>query len=473
MPEVPLQGVLVDDDPVRIVVTNDGVAPVMAVGAVLLAARRDHHRGSLEKLLELPGQRVDGVGDEHIEVAGRLPRLALPGEPLAALEQPVELVLGHRVAAREGHRGPGRNDDERHRPAHQGHQPRGARQRWRVEQEQQQAHDERGHAGGLQRSTERVPHAYEGTRLPPALLILVRMRVPAASALDPRPGPARRPRLDSPWRSRPRRARQGCARPRPGRPRLRRPQGPVAEGPPPEAGRTPCGQSPSWIGLLAQLLGLCLGARHVLLVFVRVGLGAWDGGVGLLALPVAAGLVYVPLDAVALLLQALRVALHPRGLLLVLHEPPPLLRPPFRWPSLGPPPPPPVFVLPPFLDAPGVLAIFAARSLLMPRLRRPSYCLSSFTLDPWFLAIRRWYPPPVGGTPKAGAPAAGRPAPRRWRRPPPGSSRRAGTAREPSRRRTPSALREGGRSARLRSASRSPRSRAAATRTAPPARSGP
>ena len=45
------------------------------------------------------------------------------------------------------------------------------------------------------------------------------------------------------------------------------------------------------------------------------------------------------------------------------------------------PPPPPLF-LPPLLDAFGVLAIFAARYLLMPFLRSPSYCLSSLTEEP-------------------------------------------------------------------------------------------
>jgi hypothetical protein len=38
--------------------------------------------------------------------------------------------------------------------------------------------------------------------------------------------------------------------------------------------------------------------------------------------------------------------------------------------------------LPPRLEAPGEFAIRAARSLLMPFLRNPSYCLSSFTLGP-------------------------------------------------------------------------------------------
>ena len=44
-------------------------------------------------------------------------------------------------------------------------------------------------------------------------------------------------------------------------------------------------------------------------------------------------------------------------------------------------PPPPKF-LPPLLEALGLLAIAAARLLLMPFLRRPSYCLSSLTLEP-------------------------------------------------------------------------------------------
>jgi hypothetical protein len=43
--------------------------------------------------------------------------------------------------------------------------------------------------------------------------------------------------------------------------------------------------------------------------------------------------------------------------------------------------------LPPLLDASGVFAMRAARDLLMPFLRSPSYCLSSFTLEPWSLAM--------------------------------------------------------------------------------------
>ena len=45
------------------------------------------------------------------------------------------------------------------------------------------------------------------------------------------------------------------------------------------------------------------------------------------------------------------------------------------------------------MDAPGLLAILAARCLLMPFLRRPSYCLSFFTLGPWFFAMPEGYPP--------------------------------------------------------------------------------
>jgi hypothetical protein len=43
-------------------------------------------------------------------------------------------------------------------------------------------------------------------------------------------------------------------------------------------------------------------------------------------------------------------------------------------------------LLPPRLEDPSELEIAAARDLLMPFLRSPSYCLSFFTLDPWSLA---------------------------------------------------------------------------------------
>ena len=55
------------------------------------------------------------------------------------------------------------------------------------------------------------------------------------------------------------------------------------------------------------------------------------------------------------------------------------------------PPPLPDF-LPPRLDEPGEFAIAAARDLLMPFLRRPSYCLSFLTLAPWSLAMPIGYP---------------------------------------------------------------------------------
>src|SRR5581483_498926 len=42
---------------------------------------------------------------------------------------------------------------------------------------------------------------------------------------------------------------------------------------------------------------------------------------------------------------------------------------------------------PPRLEEPLLLAIRAARSLLMPFSRSPSYCLSFFTLGPWSLAM--------------------------------------------------------------------------------------
>jgi hypothetical protein len=39
-------------------------------------------------------------------------------------------------------------------------------------------------------------------------------------------------------------------------------------------------------------------------------------------------------------------------------------------------------LLPPLLEEPSAFEIAAARDLLMPFLRRPSYCLSFFTLGP-------------------------------------------------------------------------------------------
>src|SRR6184192_2175646 len=50
-------------------------------------------------------------------------------------------------------------------------------------------------------------------------------------------------------------------------------------------------------------------------------------------------------------------------------------------------PPPLPLRLPPRLEEPGEFEMAAARDLLMPRLRRPSYCLSFLMLDPWSLAM--------------------------------------------------------------------------------------
>ena len=44
-------------------------------------------------------------------------------------------------------------------------------------------------------------------------------------------------------------------------------------------------------------------------------------------------------------------------------------------------------LFPPRLEEPSELAIAAARDLLIPFLRSPSYCLSFFTLGPWSLAM--------------------------------------------------------------------------------------
>ena len=60
--EVALEGVLVDDDPVGVVVARDGVAVVVAVGAVLAALAGDDDGNVLQDVLELVGQLVERLG---------------------------------------------------------------------------------------------------------------------------------------------------------------------------------------------------------------------------------------------------------------------------------------------------------------------------------------------------------------------------------------------------------------------------
>jgi hypothetical protein len=67
--EVSLQGVLVDDDPVGVVVARDGVAVVVPVGAVLSALARHDHGDLLEDLLELVGELVERFCHQVVEVA--------------------------------------------------------------------------------------------------------------------------------------------------------------------------------------------------------------------------------------------------------------------------------------------------------------------------------------------------------------------------------------------------------------------
>ena len=87
-------------------------------------------------------------------------------------------------------------------------------------------------------------------------------------------------------------------------------------------------------------------------------------------------------------------------------------------------------LLPPRLEESGEFEIAAARDLLMPFLRSPSYCLSFFTLDPWSLATASsdlasgqsdGYP--VAKAAKARAPARDRRAAKAHRSPWPQRSR--------------------------------------------------
>jgi len=70
--EVPFQRVLVDDDVVRIDVSGDRSADVLAVGAVLVTAAGDGHRGALEQLAEPLRQVVERLHHQLVELAGRL-----------------------------------------------------------------------------------------------------------------------------------------------------------------------------------------------------------------------------------------------------------------------------------------------------------------------------------------------------------------------------------------------------------------
>src|SRR5436305_2733238 len=88
-------------------------------------------------------------------------------------------------------------------------------------------------------------------------------------------------------------------------------------------------------------------------------------------------------------------ATQPSGLCQLPEDFLPPLRPAAAFCALLPPlPGPELFrlwleplLLPPRLEDPGELEIAAARDLLMPFLRRPSYCLSFLTLGPWSLAM--------------------------------------------------------------------------------------
>ena len=157
--EVALERVLVEDDAVGVVVAGDGVAEVVAVGAVLGAEMRDDHGRGVEQLLELGRQVVDGVGDEDVELVCAGAQAGLAGELLAALDEALELGVGHGVAAAEGDEGPGGEqararggaDDDRHLL--------GARQRGRVEEQQQEADGEERGEARLDGSAEGVEHA--------------------------------------------------------------------------------------------------------------------------------------------------------------------------------------------------------------------------------------------------------------------------------------------------------------------------
>src|SRR6266480_7338405 len=109
--EVALQGVLEDDDAVRIDVAGDGAADVLAIGVVLTTAARDDHRSALEQLAELIRQVIERLHHQLVELARRPVRGRQQGESLAAVDQPPELWLRHLLAdQRHGHPGGDEHD---------------------------------------------------------------------------------------------------------------------------------------------------------------------------------------------------------------------------------------------------------------------------------------------------------------------------------------------------------------------------
>src|SRR6266511_1137199 len=88
--EVALQRVLVDDDAIWIDVAGDGAADVLAVGAVLVTAARDDHRGALEQLAELLRQVIQRLHHQFVELARRPVAGQEQGQSLTAVDQLAE-----------------------------------------------------------------------------------------------------------------------------------------------------------------------------------------------------------------------------------------------------------------------------------------------------------------------------------------------------------------------------------------------
>src|SRR3954447_21485082 len=137
--EVALERVLVEDYPVLEVLARDRVAVVAAVRVHLGALPRDDDRNVLEHALELGWQLVDRVGNEQLELGGLLRQGGLARELLGPANEPLELVLRHRVAAEQRYEGPGAQENERDRRRDEGCQPARAGQRRRVQQKQKGA----------------------------------------------------------------------------------------------------------------------------------------------------------------------------------------------------------------------------------------------------------------------------------------------------------------------------------------------
>src|SRR5512133_757567 len=158
--EVALQGVLVDDDAVWVDVAGDGAADVVAVRVMLATAAGDDHRRALEQLAELLWQVVQRLHHQLVELGRWAVGGRQGGESFAAVDQPPELGLGY-LLTDQRHGRPGGDEHDRHGTDQQCQQATQSRERWGVEEQEDEADDERRQCRCPQRWAEGLPHTIQ------------------------------------------------------------------------------------------------------------------------------------------------------------------------------------------------------------------------------------------------------------------------------------------------------------------------